>query len=108
MKKVLLIVLIILLIVLPIGAATYYYHHPTHWKYNDTFIKKSSIEQIRERYGEFDFYETDSVYEIFGYKIKSNQKTTDGEFYDIYYCMCFSDEKLWDITKQTIFMERSK
>ena len=49
---------VILLIVI---AFIFVIQHSTYYKYNDWWIKGRNIEQVRERYGEFDFEEGGSV-----------------------------------------------
>ena len=49
-----------LLIIIPlafgifIAIAVFYYFHPTHYCYNDRFVIGSTVDEITERYGEFD------------------------------------------------------
>ncbi len=101
MKKILLTVLIIILIALPIGAVFYHYHHPTHWRYNDTFVEKSSFEEIQKRYGKFDFYNEKSA----GYVIKAKQQSSNGEYYDILYYIVDYGETRKFIYKRIVLTE---
>ncbi len=56
----------VILAVLMIFIGRFWYLHPTHYRYNDKFIIGSSVNEVIERYGDFDkvFYTDESENDI--------------------------------------------
>lgn len=67
--------------------------HSTHYKYNDSWIIGKTLEEIQERYGEFDLkLDTKKAYYV-----GAEDYGIDPSYIDFYYYITFKDDIATDV-----------
>lgn len=94
-KKCIIIFVVISIVILISALVLFFASHSTYIKYNDWWIVGNSVENVRERYGEFDlgkYNENGGTFGYFAYEDDGRHNLLDPSYLDMYYYIKYNSD----------------